>query len=122
MLSNLSRHQTLCEEFVTDKTFLETLVIVLDHTLRDLVFYTVGIIINITLHPSARPKVLDKQVLPKLIDVLKDSNIEDFDLAKVAGKALHNMMSETNYWTQEIINKLDEVLDNLGKEMDYIMV
>ena len=54
--------------------------------------------------------------------MLKDSNIEDFDLAKVAGKALHNMMSETNYWTQEIINKLDEVLDNLGKEMDYIMV
>ena len=54
--------------------------------------------------------------------MLKDSNIEDFDLAKVAGKALHNMMSETNYWTQEIINKLDEVLDYLGKEMDYIMV
>ena len=83
---------------MTDKNFLETLVVVLDHTLRDLVFYAVGIIINITLHPSARPKVLDKQVIPKLIEVLKDSNIEDLDLSKVTGKALHNMTSESNYW------------------------
>jgi hypothetical protein len=35
---------------------------------------------------------LEKEiVVPKLIDVLKDSNIEDIDLSKVAAKALHNM-------------------------------
>ena len=62
-------------------------------------FYAVGIIINITLHPSARPKVLEKQIIPKLVDVLKDSNIEDLDLSKVSGKALHNMTSEGTYWT-----------------------
>ena len=27
----------------------------------------------------------------KLIDVLRDSNIEDIDLSKVAAKALHNL-------------------------------
>jgi hypothetical protein len=27
----------------------------------------------------------------KLTDVLKDANIEDMDLSKVAGKALHNL-------------------------------
>ena len=65
---------------------------VLDHTLRDLVFYSVGIIINITLHDESRLKILEKDiVVPKLIDVLKDSNIEDIDLSKVAAKALHNM-------------------------------
>ena len=66
--------------------------VVLDHTLRDLVFYSVGIIINITLHEDSRQKIVEKyNVIPKLIDVLKDSNIEDIDLSKVAAKALHNM-------------------------------
>lgn len=51
VLSNLSRHSELCEAtFTNDKPFLETLVIILDHTLRDLVFYSVGIIINMSLH------------------------------------------------------------------------
>jgi len=76
---------------VSDKTFLEALIVVLDHTLRDLVFYAIGIIINITLHEDIRPKILDKNMIPKLIDVLKDANIEDMDLAKVAAKALHNV-------------------------------
>lgn len=76
---------------MSDKTFLEALIVVLDHTLRDLVFYAIGIIINITLHEDIRPKILDKNMIPKLIDVLKDANIEDMDLAKVAAKALHNV-------------------------------
>ena len=50
VLSNLSRHAELCLEFVNDKTFLEALCVVLDHTIRDLVFYVIGIVINITLH------------------------------------------------------------------------
>lgn len=65
---------------------------VLDHTLRDLVFYSVGIIINITLHEESRQKLIEKvNIIPKLIDVLRDANIEDMDLSKVAAKALHNM-------------------------------
>jgi hypothetical protein len=35
--------------------------------------------------------VQKQNVIPKLIDVLRDSNIEDIDLSKVAAKALHNM-------------------------------
>ena len=75
-----------------------------------------------TLHPVSRPKVLDKNVIPKLIDVLKDSNIEDLELSKVAAKALHNMVAEGTYWNLDIIKKLDEVLTNLGEELDSIMV
>lgn len=128
MLSNLSRHQALCNEFVTDPTFLEALTVVLDHTLRDLVFYSVGIIINITLHQDSRKKILEKQIIvPKLVDVLRDSNIEDIDLSKVAAKALHNLTqvasneekSKLNeYWTNDSIKRLDEVLENLGDELD----
>lgn len=128
VLSNLSRHAKLCDEFVSDSTFLEALTVVLDHTLRDLVFYSVGIIINITLHEESRVKILEKDiVVPKLIDVLKDSNIEDIDLSKVAAKALHNMTQVSkgkinDYWTNESINKLEEVLQSVGDELDSIMV
>jgi hypothetical protein len=57
VLSNLSRHASMCREFVEDSTFLEALTVVLDNTLRDLVFYSVGIIINITLHEEPRRKL-----------------------------------------------------------------
>jgi len=127
VLSNLSRHAKLCNEFVSDNTFLEALTVVLDHTLRDLVFYSVGIIINITLHNDSRIKILEKEiVVPKLIDVLKDSNIEDIDLSKVAAKALHNMTQVktpkmNDFWTNDSIRRLDDVLQNLGDELDSIM-
>ena len=129
VLSNLSRHHTLCNEYVEDPTFLEALTVVLDHTLRDLVFYSVGIIINMTLHEDTRQKILEKDnIIPKLIDVLRDSNIEDIDLSKVAAKALHNMTqitsekSKTEFWSNSSIKKLEEVLENLGDELDSIMV
>ena len=93
VLSNLSRHSALCDEFVDDKTFLEALTVVLDNTLRGLVYYSVGIIINVTLHPKSRMNILESttDIVPKLIDVLKDSNIEDIDMSKVVSKALHNL-------------------------------
>ena len=110
---------------------MEALTVVLDHTLRDLVFYSVGIIINITLHQDSRTKILEKQiVVPKLVDVLRDSNIEDIDLSKVAAKALHNLTqvasneekSKLNdYWSNDSVNRLEEVLESLGDELDSIM-
>ena len=124
VLSNLSRHPSLCLEFVNDPTFLEALAVVLDHTLRDLVFYAIGIVINLTLQPDTRAKVLEKGVIAKLIDVLRDANIEDMELAKVAAKALHNVAGEGagQFWGLKEIEKLDQILSSLGEELDSIMV
>jgi hypothetical protein len=47
----------MCDTFVGEKTFLEGMVVVLDHTLRELVFYTIGIIINVTMHEVPRKKL-----------------------------------------------------------------
>lgn len=92
VLSNLSRHASFCEnDFHNDKGFLEAIVIVLENTLRDLVFYSVGILINMSLHSSVNEYLLECNLIMKLVDVLKDSNIEDMDLARVAAKALHNL-------------------------------
>ena len=91
----MSRHAKVCKAFVSEKSFIETLVVVLDNTLRDLVFYVIGILINVSLHEGLRRNVAQEQTIPKLIDVLKDSNIEDLDLSKVAAKAIHNLTFET---------------------------
>ena len=97
VISNLSRHSSICDYFLDDPTFLQTLCCVLDHNLRDLVFYSVGIIINISLHGKG-DKITSQflnhnqyNILEKLVDVLKDANLEDMDLARVAAKALHNL-------------------------------
>lgn len=58
VLSNLSRHQDLCDLYLTDDTFLKTVSVVLDHNLRDLVYYTVGIIINISLYGKEITRLL----------------------------------------------------------------
>ena len=126
VLSNLSRHADLCQDyFVNDAKFLETLVLVLDHTLRDLVFYSVGIIINMSLHQGVRPALMKMNIVDKLIDVLRDSNLEDMEMAKVAAKALHNLQGIENanqLWTEDAVKKLDEVTLQLGEDVDEIMV
>ena len=92
VLSNLSRHHHISEnEFSQVDGFINMLIVVLDHTIRDLVFYSVGIIINMSMHEQARPALLQLPVVDKLIDVLRDANLEDMDLARVSAKAIHNL-------------------------------
>ena len=115
--------------FVSDASFVEALVVILDHTLRELVFYTIGILINMTMHevPRAKLVLMQPSILPKLIDVLRDANIEDMDLSKVAAKALHNLAVKdskgdaANAWNNDYLKKLDEILSSLGEELDSIM-
>ena len=96
---------------------MQTLSVVLEHTLRDLVFYSVGIIINISLHGKGEQigkKLLkeDYQCVSNLIEVLKDANLEDLDLARVAAKALHNLQKVPDsgkFWSESNIAHLDEL-------------
>lgn len=99
--------------------------------MRDLVFYSVGIIINISLHgkgDKTAKKLLsipEGNLLEKLVDVLKDSNLEDMDLARVASKAIHNLQKvpdAAKYWNDELIERLDELTRSLGDDLDGIMV
>lgn len=65
------------------------------------------------------------EVVTKLIDVLKDSNLEDMELAKVSAKALHNLQStemKNQFWSEKDVAQLDEVTLNLGEELDSVMV
>lgn len=109
-------------------TFLKTLNVVLDHNLRDLVFYSVGIIINVSLHGKDTLKLLQLEegapILDKLFDVLKDSNLEDMELARVSAKALHNLQKVPDvakYWSESLVERLDELTKSLGDDLDGIM-
>jgi len=49
---------------------------------------------------------MECDLISKLTDVLKDSNLEDMDLARVAAKALHNLQNvpaAKEYWTEQVI-------------------
>ncbi len=131
VISNLSRHSTLCDMFLDDATIIKTLACVLDHNLRDLVYFSMGIIVNISLYgkgDKTATKLLgqaDTNILDKLVDVLKDSNLEDMEMARVAAKALHNLQKVPNagkYWSDSLVERLDELTRSLGDDLDGIMV
>jgi hypothetical protein len=46
------------------------------------------------------------------VDVLKDANLEDLDLSRVAAKALHNLQKvpdASKYWSESLVERLDEL-------------
>ena len=122
-LSNLTRHKEIVEFVKDNKLLSEGIPLILDHTLRDLVFYNIGVVINLTQEESAK-RMLQPEV-GRLVEVLKDSNIEDLDLSKVACKALLNLAVDARVgndgWKNEDIVKLDQVLSNIGEELDSIL-
>ena len=90
-----------------------------------------GIIVNISLYGKGEKtasKLLglqDANILEKLVDVLKDSNLEDMEMARVAAKALHNLQKVPNagkYWSDSLVERLDELTKSLGDDLDGIMV
>ena len=122
-LSNLSRHKEIVLLVKEHKLLLEGIPLILDHTLRDLVFYDIGVVINLSHEESMKRKF--QQEVGRLVEVLKDANIEDLDLAKVACKALLNLASgakvDNEGWKNEDILKLDQVLSSIGEELDSIL-
>ena len=66
--------------------------------------------------------------------MLKDSNIEDFDLSKVSAKALHNISQikksgnqalqkiMADLWSAKSNQSLKEVLDSLKEELESFIV
>lgn len=78
--------------------FVDVLLLLVQNNLRELVYYGIGILINVTLHKECRVAVLSRPFIEKLTCVVRDCNIEDMELAKVAIKALLNLTAETSYW------------------------
>ncbi len=66
--------------------------------------------------------MIEIDVIHKLINIFKDSNIEDIDLSKLSLKAIYNMVNEKHFWKRESIKLLDELLTSMGDEIDSMFV
>lgn len=108
VLCNLSRNKECCALIADSDTLLKVLVEVLENKDRDLVFYNIGLLINIALNPLGRKKIT-KMCLSKLILTLKESNIEDMDLSKVLCKALISFCEEKFLWNNADIQAADDI-------------
>ena len=65
-----------------------------------------------SLHTNIRPALMEHNVVGKLIDVLRDANLEDLELAKVGAKAIHNLQGidkVSSFWSEDNVKKLDIV-------------
>ena len=80
---------------------IKMLLFIVDSGQRDLVYYGIGILINVTLHKECRVALLSQALIAKLTTVVRDCNIEDMDLAKMSLKCLLNLTAETIYWSED---------------------
>jgi len=120
VLCNLSRNKEWCKLISESDTLLKNLVQSLESEIRDLIFYDIGLLINIALNPVGRKKIT-KMWLPTLIDKLRDSNIEDMDLSKVICKTLVSFWEERFFWKNDNIEATNEICSEIGEELDSIM-
>ena len=107
VLSNLSRHLHMCRTFADldkaqeeERSFADVLLLLVQNSLRELVYYGIGILINVSLHKECRVAILSRPFIDQLTNVVRDCNIEDMELAKSAIKALLNLTAETTYWAE----------------------
>ena len=120
VLCNLSRNKDWWNIIIDADTLLKALVDLLGSEVRDLVFYNIGLLINIALIPKGRKKIT-KMCLSKLIVALKSSHIEDMDLSKVICKALISFCEEKFLWNNADIQATDDICTEIGEELDEIM-
>ena len=109
------------EEESKEAAFLDDLLDVVKSENKDLVYYGIGIVINITLHKECRLAILSRPFIDQLTHAFSVYELEDMDLAKVAIKALLNLTEEASYWTEDQIKNLDAQLLHIGEELDEIM-
>lgn len=109
----------------------EALVILLDHSSRDVVFAATGALVNIGADSSCNSCLTKQEGISlngccKLVHILRRAGLRDLGMAAVASKALYNLLAsfrdshliETALGQQlELLHEsLDELLDAVGED------
>jgi len=68
----------------------EVLVILLEHTNRDLVYYICGVLVNLAADSSCNGRLIQLKAVPKLVDLLEDAT-DDVELLLCTCKVLANL-------------------------------
>ena len=119
-LCNLARNPTSVDSFLDNEKLLDAIEGLLSHHIQDLVYFNVGLIMNLSLTARGR-KLMTKRCLTKLCGVLRDSEIENIELSKVVCKAISNFCQETQFWTEELRSEVDEIVSSIGEDLDSIV-
>lgn len=125
VISNLSRNKDNIKAILKIK-FEEALIVLLDHRSREIVYYSIGILINLTQDKEFKESSCAISAFHKLVMLLEECQIDDVDIIGCALKALTNIIFENiKNTTKDVIksfSKLDQLLDRFGEECDLILL
>ena len=124
VISNLSRTKQGVGQIVNIK-FYDAINILINHRSRDVVYYSIGILINISQDQTFKKSPVCIEIFYGLIDLLDECCIDDVDILNCAMKALTNIISDNlkndNDTMVKYFKRLDELLSRFGKECDIIL-
>lgn len=104
---NLSRFSDVLQ-FLGDHQILDGLVVLLDHSSREIVYTVCGVLMNAALDPDARIRICDVRQLPSgsggeaidaralLTGILASAGTEDLEMSCIAAKVLYNLVLPTS--------------------------
>jgi len=120
LIGNLSRHQEIQKRFYEDEEVIKLISSSIDSPVRDVKYFTIGTVINVSLDTNARVLV-GKHCLDKIINVMKYANIEDIEVSKLSCKAALNLTKENGSWIDQNMEALENFLVDFGQECDNIL-
>jgi hypothetical protein len=122
VLSNLSRNKGLVKQILKLNLY-EAVVTLLNHGNKDIVYFCIGIIMNLMLNEEVKASDLKKAVLKNLTQILFDSTMEDYEIISCALKCLANILD--NIKSEDVerdqIKSIEELVVNYGDQCDILL-
>lgn len=124
VISNLSLAKDGVKTLLELK-FQKAILVLLKHRRREVVYYSIGILINLSINQEFKQGSTCREIFMGLVELLEDSTIDDTDILKTSLKALVNLINDNLKPSMPglgvYFSRLDKVLTNFGEECDIIL-
>lgn len=124
VISNLSRSKEGVKHIVKIK-FHDAVSVLIDHRSREVVYYSIGILINLTQDKKFKTSSACLDIFHSLVELLDECNIDDIDILSCSLKALTNIiydnLKNNNEKLMRDFSNLDKILQKFGEECDIIL-
>ena len=107
---------------VLDAKLHEAVMILLDSTSREIVYYSLGIIINLLADDEFK-STSSKLLVCSILEILSECQSDDFDIVGVALKALSIIVENRSENIEpNQLSEIENCLVNLGTNCDKVML